>query len=266
MFVIDVHHHVGFPGDNGKPLDGVQVLDEVQRRTAVMDGHGVDQAFVIPSHAYDRRNGTADTRRANDNIAMYRDANPDRFPAAACIVEPTHGDAGLEELSRCKEDLGIRAVSIHTRFQGVSLNDPSVSAIVARAIELEMVPVIHAYPEDIDEALWKAVQFARKMPPVPMIILDAFATYESTHYCWEAAELCPNFVFDTALAYTFERIQSFVDAFGPERVLFGSDTYSSEPGQPTTHLLRQILGSSLSDDAKSLICAGNAVRLLGTNQ
>lgn len=266
MFVIDSHHHVGFPGDNGQSLGGVGRLDELEGRTTVMDRDGVNQAIVIPSHAYDRRNGIVDTRLANDNIANYRDTNPDRFPAAACIVEPTHGDAGLDELLRCKEHLDIAAVSIHTRFQGVSLNDPSVVAIVTRAIELDMVPIIHAYPEDIDEALWKAVQFARKMPRVPMLILDAFATYESTHYCWEAAELCPNFLFDTALSYTFERIQSFVHDFGPERVVFGSDTYSPEPGQPTTHLLHHILQSSLSDDAKALICGGNAVELFGIHR
>jgi predicted TIM-barrel fold metal-dependent hydrolase len=258
MFVLDTHHHVGHPDQTN---EGEVSAEEVRRRLAVMDNEGVTNALVIPSHAYDRRDGVADSRRVNDGIARYRDANRDRFPAAACIVEPTHGEAGLDEMSRCRDLLGINAVSIHTRFQGVSLNDPSVLAIVERAIDLGILPIIHAYPEDCDEALWKAVQFARRLPKVPMLILDAFSTYESTLYCNEAADLCPNFIFDTALAYTFERIRTFIDTFGPERVMFGSDTYSSDPGQPATHLLQQILKSSLSDESKELVCGGNAKRL-----
>jgi predicted TIM-barrel fold metal-dependent hydrolase len=99
------------------------------------------------------------------------------------------------------------------------------------------------------------------LPSVPMLVLDAFSTYESTLYCFEAADICQNLIFDTALSHTFERIRMFATTFGAERVVFGSDTYSTVPGQPTSHLLQQILQSSLPDDAKELICGGNARRL-----
>ena len=263
MFAFDVHHHVGQPESNLGSEPGRREDDEVRRRLAVMDAEGVDQAFVIPSHSYDRSAGVADSVRINDHIAAYRDAHADRFPAAACIVEPTHGKAGLEELRRCRDQLGIRAVSVHARFQGISMNDPSAAAIVKAAFDLGMLPVLHAYPEDCDEALWKIVQLVRRLPRQPVLILDAFSTYESTLYCAEAADLCPNLVFDTALSYTFERIASFTREFGAERVLFGSDTYSVTPGQPSTHLLRHICASSLPDTAKELICGGNARRLFG---
>ena len=264
MFVFDVHHHVGQPERDLGSAAGPREDDEVSRRLAVMDAEGVDQAFVIPSHSYGRSAGVADSVRVNDHIAAYRDAHADRFPAAACIVEPTHGQAGLEELQRCRDQLGIRAVSVHARFQGISMNDPSAAAIVATAFDLGMLPVVHAYPEDCDEALWKTVQLVRRLPQTaPVLVLDAFSTYESTLYCSEAADLCPNLVFDTALSYTFERIASFTREFGAERVLLGSDTYSVTPGQPSTHLLRQICASTLPDTAKERICGGNARRLFG---
>ena len=263
MFVLDAHHHVGHPLGGGEVMGGLTVDEEVRRRLTVMDEEGVDQAFVIPSHSYDRRNGISDTRAVNDGIARYRDANPRRFPAAACIVEPTHGDAALQELARCRDERGFAAVSLHTRFQGVSLHDASVTAIVEAAIGLGVLPILHAYPEDIDEALWKVVRLARRLPPTPMLVLDAFSTYESTLYCYEAADLCPGLVFDTALSYNFERIRVFADTFGPDRVVFGSDTYTPQPGQPTSHLLQQILRSSMKDEAKELICGGNARRLFG---
>ena len=95
-----------------------------------------------------------------------------------------------------------------------------------------------------------------------MLVLDAFATYESTMYCSEAADLCPNLIFDTALSFTFERIKTFVLNFGAERVMFGSDTYSVTPGQFSTHLLAQIRASSLPEESKALICGGNARRLV----
>jgi predicted TIM-barrel fold metal-dependent hydrolase len=261
MFVLDTHQHVGHPLGTGESGVGIGPGEELRRRFAVMDHEQVDQAFIIPSHSYDRREGISDTRRVNDHIAAYRDANKDRFPAAACIVEPTHGDAGLDELSRCQDALALNAVSLHTRFQGVSMDDDTVTTIVKRSIELGILPVLHAYPEDCDEALWKVVRLARRLPQVPMLVLDAFSTYESTLYCHEAADICPNLVFDTALSHTFERIRVFAEAFGAHRVLFGSDTYSTAPGQPTSHLLQQILQSSLPDESKALICGGNARRL-----
>ena len=69
-----------------------------------MADNDVDQAIVIPSHAYLRPDGIADTRRVNDHIAAYREHDPKRFPAALGIVEPLYGARGLEEIDRLADE------------------------------------------------------------------------------------------------------------------------------------------------------------------
>ena len=137
--VLDVHHHVGDAftalGGSLDPTGGMAPEEyervELESRLAIMDDGGVQQAVVIPGHGYLRPEGIADTRRVNDAIAAYRDRCPERFPVAIGIVEPQHGAALLDEIDRIDEDLGLRGVSFHTRFQGVSLD----SQWIARAVD-----------------------------------------------------------------------------------------------------------------------------------
>src|SRR5262245_9412630 len=89
--LFDCHHHVGdVSAFLGVDMPGGGVASELDARLAIMDAAGVGQAAVIPSHAYERPDGIADTRSVNDGIAAYRDARPDRFPVAIGIVEPQH--------------------------------------------------------------------------------------------------------------------------------------------------------------------------------
>ena len=105
--VFDVHHHVGraFDALGGELADDSVATDEFARRELedrlrIMDEGAVHQALVIPGHGYLRPNGIADTRRVNDEIAAYRDATPDRFPAACGIVEPRDGTHAFAEIDR----------------------------------------------------------------------------------------------------------------------------------------------------------------------
>ncbi|HEV8298731.1 MAG TPA: amidohydrolase family protein, partial [Acidimicrobiales bacterium] len=124
--VFDCHHHVGdvgaflgdYLGDAGTRSPSDPLAAEMARRIEIMDGGGVRQASVIPGHGYERPNGMADTRRINDGIAAYRDARPDRFPIAIGVAEPLYGAQTLDELDRCKRELGLAGISFHTRFQG----------------------------------------------------------------------------------------------------------------------------------------------------
>ena len=51
--------------------------------------------------------------------------------------------------------------------------------------------------------------------------------------------------------------------FGAERVVFGTDLYSYPVGKRISHLLPQIVASSLDVAAKEAILGGNARRILG---
>jgi len=208
-------------------------------------------------------NGIADTRAENDAIATYRDHLPERFPAAVGIVEPRDGEASLDELTRVRQELGLVGISLHTRFQGVSLDSRWIYVYCERMGELGLVPVIHAMDETPEEALWKLAQLARALPDLPILALDAFGSYESTRQCIFVADVAPNILFDTSLSYNFDFIEDFVGRFGAERVVFGTDLYSHPVGRRISHILPQILESQLPDSDKALILAGNARRLFG---
>src|SRR3954471_9904407 len=127
--VFDVHHHVGrafdaLGGELDSRDDGREEFAafELADRLRIMDEGGVRQALVIPGHGYLRPNGLADTMRVNDEIAAYRDRTPDRFPVACGVVEPAYGPTSFAELERVRKELGLVAISFHTRFQGVSVD------------------------------------------------------------------------------------------------------------------------------------------------
>ncbi len=268
--VFDCHHHVGdafsaLGGDvDGAGLSASEyAARELASRLEIMDAGGVRQALVIPGHGYLRIHGHADTRAQNDRIAAYRDANPARFPAALGIVEPRDGPASFAELERMRRELGLAGVSLHTRFQGVSLDSRWIQRYVAKMGELGLVPVIHAMDETPEEALWKLAGLARSFPDLPMLVLDPFSSFEATRQCFSVAELAPRLLFDTSLSYNFDFIEDFARRFGAERVVFGTDLYSWPVGRRISHLLPQILASGLSREEQAQILGANARRLFG---
>jgi predicted TIM-barrel fold metal-dependent hydrolase len=269
--VLDVHHHVGDAftalGGSLDPTGGM-AAEEYQRielasRLEIMDAGGVHQAVVIPGHGYLRPDGIADTRRVNDGIAAYRDRHPDRFPAAIGIVEPQHGAVLLDEIDRIDDELGLRGVSFHTRFQGVSLDSQWIVRAVERLAERGVVPVVHVMDETPEEALWKLAGLARSQPDVQFLALDPFCSFEATRQCSFVADVAPNVLFDTSLSYNFDAIEEFARRFGADRVVFGTDLYSYPVGRRISHLLQQIVESDLTDADKARILGGNARALFG---
>ena len=269
--VFDVHHHVGRAFDAlGGELDDEQAAlgrdftrVELEDRLRIMDEGGVHQALVIPGHGYLRPNGIADTRRVNDEIAAYRDATPDRFPAACGIVEPRDGPVALAEIDRVKSELELVALSFHTRFQGVSLDSQWILQYLERMGEVGLVPFVHAMDDTPEEALWKLASIARQLPDLLIVALDPFSGFEATRQCFHVAEIAPNVVFDTSLSYNFDFIEDFANRFGADRVVFGTDLYSYPVGRRISHLLSQIVDSAMAPDAKVAILGGNARRILG---
>jgi predicted TIM-barrel fold metal-dependent hydrolase len=265
--VIDCHHHVGSLEAQGfKFRDAPEGVDpaavELDLRVAAMARYGVDQAILIPGHGYLRPNGVADSRRVNDGVAAYRDRLPDRFPAALGVAEPLHGEAGIAELRRIRDELGLVGLSVHTRFQGVQTDSPLVVALVRAAADLGLVPFIHAVDGVPDEAIWRVQQVARAIPDTTIVVLDAFGGSEHARQALPIARETPNLVFDTSLAHHYMFVEAMVEAVGPERVVFGTDYYSMMSSQPSV-VLDELVASGLAAEHKAAILGGNLRRILG---
>ncbi|MCH2173594.1 amidohydrolase family protein [Myxococcota bacterium] len=267
--VIDAHHHYGDIRALGVELSPELAelsADEYERlerevRLRAMDAQGVRQAVIMGGHSYLRPDGISDTRHLNDHVASYRDAMPERFPAALGIVEPLYGTRGLHEIDRIANELGMVGVSFHVRFQGVSLDSPLVSACVERMAVNGLVPFIHAPADSPENALWKVETVAQAFPDLTMIVVDAFSNFEQTREIPYVADRNPNLVFDTSLSYSFGFIERFVRSHGWERVVFGTDIYSMTPRGG--HLLAEIISSKLDREVRQSILGSNLRRILG---
>jgi predicted TIM-barrel fold metal-dependent hydrolase len=269
--VLDAHHHYGDLTEWGGTLPTATPLGDISRdeyhrieletRLAAMDEQNVRQAVIIGSHAYLRPNGLVDTRRVNDGVATYCARMPERFPAGVGIAEPLYGEAGLAEIDRIRDELGLVGISFHVRFQGVSMDGPWVHRYVERILDAGLVPYLHAIGDSPENALWKIETLAAGFPDARMVVLDGFSNYEQTREIRHLAGRQPGLVFDTSLAYSFEMIMPVIREHGVERIVFGTDVYSMVP--KARNVLDEILASELDDAEKSAVLGGTLRGILG---
>lgn len=276
--IFDCHQHMGTTADAhgggvaGQVKGGAINPDEVRTRLEFMDLAGIAQAVAIPGHNYNRADGIAATRRENDVIAAYRDRHPDRFPVAAGVVEPLDEAAGLHEIDRMANELGLRAVSFHTEYQGVTIDSPWVMRYLERMGELGLVPLVHAADVSLHEALWRLGKVARALPDLTIVAIEPFFTHDGMDHCHFIADVVPNVIFETASCFDSDMLLGFIGRFGSERVVFGSQYYSRvvPSGQTSAHqrrclaLIRDLVEApSLTDLDKARILGGNARALFG---
>jgi predicted TIM-barrel fold metal-dependent hydrolase len=225
-----------------------------------MDQAGVNRMVLVSSYtAYGH-----DNSYAADAAARY----PDRF-VAVCRIDGLAPDAP-DVLSRWVEERGMR---------GVRLQDagPEVDPTCERALKLG-IPVAFQVPH---REIGQVRRVAERFPDLP-IILDHLAhppLADGPPYA-EASEFfaladCPNLHFKVSTLNIREAregrsrpgafIQTLVNRFGPERVMWGSDFPHSQGGAaaPYTELVdlaRDVL-VSLSPTERAQVFAGTAQRL-----
>ena len=276
--VFDCHQHMGSTGDAhgivvpGSVRGATIVEAEVATRLRFMDEGGIRQALAIPGHNYNRADGIVATRRENDAIRAYRDHLPERFPVAAGVVEPLDEAAGLSEIDRMANELGLKAISFHTEFQGVTIDSPWMMRYLERMGELAMVPLLHASNVVLHEAIWRLGKVARALPDLTIVAIEPFFTYDGMQECFFIADVAPNVVFETASCFDTDLMLDLARQFGADRLVYGSQYYSQihRAGEERAHdrrcaAIREdiIATQTLSDSDKALVLGGNARRILG---
>jgi uncharacterized protein len=267
--IIDAHHHYLLPGE-GDVLLGEQAAEdrtlyarrELDERLRAMDADGIEQAVIMPGHGYLRPNGIADARRINDGVSAYQRARPGRFPVALAVAEPLFGTASVAELDRARDELGLAGVTFHARFQGVPTDHRLIIRLIERMAELGLVPFIHA-GDSSEEEVWRILNVARCVPEATLVVLDAFDRLEKANQALVCAGLAQNLVFDTAGCADFEFVLRFRARFGSERLVFGSNRYSSTTRKRRRHILPDLADADMPDEDKKAILAGNITRIFG---
>ena len=214
---------------------------------------------------------------------------------AAIRMNEGSGQTGLTSLGAMHPDFddwhgeigrlaaaGIRGIKLHPPYQQTDIDDPRFLRILTRAAELGLFVIIHAgldvgLPGNQSATPEKVARALRQTGPVPFV-----CAHMGGWRCWEEAAdlLAPlGVMIDTAFSlgtmtpsgdchpWTEEELRMLDDeaflrlvrCFGPDRVLFGTDSPWADQKTELDHL-RSL---PLTPSERSAILGGNAARLMG---
>ncbi|NPV09649.1 MAG: amidohydrolase [Anaerolineae bacterium] len=241
--ILDVHAHVGvtWPEEGVRPT----VADAI----GMMDRAGVDMACTSAS-----RYLRCDMREGNRVTLEVVRAYPDRL-IGFVILSPRHVEESLTEADRYLGHEGFRGIKVHRSHNNVAYDDSRYDPIYAKGEEYGVPVLAHTFsPAEVQQV----VAAARRHPRVSFIV------GHSGGYAWadclaDAASVPNTYLDICASCADVGRIEAFVAAVGPERVLYGTDNPFLEP----SHCLAQVRAADLTELERDLILGANAARLVG---
>lgn len=241
--VIDAHAHVGVIWPNE------QTTVSVEECIAVMDACGIDKACSSAS-----RYGRFDFEEGNRMIADVVSRYPERI-IGFCMADPRRSRETSDQLDRYLGDEGFRGIKLHISHSGLQYDHGLYDSIYRKAAQYRAPVLAHTFSGPEVSGLLTA---ARRFPEV------AFIVGHSGGYRWadmlDSIAAVPNAYFDICCScQDARRVESFVEAGGAERVLFGTDEPMLHPAVD----LSQIVHADLSEHDKALILGGNIARLIG---
>lgn len=264
--IFDLHHHVGsleMVAEAGPRRSAGGPEEDARIRLKFMDAHGIEQALLMPANGYPTPDGIADTRRVNDAMARYRDMHPDRFPASLGTVSPLEGDGSLDEIDRCITELGMRGIVWHHRFQGTAIDHPRMGLLLDRLARHSVPAFIHIIADSTLESPWKLEMIADRYPDMTFVALDGFSSPDHAHWMPYLARKHPNIVFDTGVMVPVAHmVENFVRTVGADRLLLGTDFYSTPKLFSHPFPVYELLASDVSDEDCRKILGDNARRIL----
>jgi hypothetical protein len=216
--VIDVHVHVGISST-------LQVAGGAEDILKLMDFNGIDQSVISPIPGYTTSRGIQDSVEQNNNIAEAVRRWPDRFPRGLGVVEPRHGKRALMEIDRMYEQLGLHGLMFHNDFNGVTVDDSRMYAILDRSSEFPgKVIMIHTAQQSMIESPIQFMAVANAFPELIFVDAHSMMLPAQLSASEMVARTCPNVYFDTCLSYHHDwPIERAVKTIGAERMVFGSD-------------------------------------------
>jgi predicted TIM-barrel fold metal-dependent hydrolase len=212
MTVVDGHRHLG---------RGVDMNDDVDRILADMDDHGVAMTVLVPCD----REIAVDNRTGNDAVLAAAAAHPDRLLPMA-TVNPWYGEQAVTEIRRSVQG-GAVGLKLHPALQGFVLCHPMVHPVVAEC-QASGIPIyVHTGTPPFAQPL-QLVELARTFPEEIFILGHAGST-DLKADALVAAGMAPNIVVETSWTLP-SRLTQLVEAYGADRVMFGSDAPLSSLG------------------------------------
>lgn len=237
---VDMHGHLR---ENIEPTDEYPDADQI---VAEMDRTGITLCWI--SSIWTGPSG-------NDLVAEAVKRYPDRLvPYASADPRDPHI---TRELTRCFDQLGMKAIKIHPVQHHTPADDPSYEPVWRFANERHCLVVTHARCFDAERDAF--IQIAREHPNMTFMLYHAGRTWEAVDNFVAAARQCPNVLLEITFSNNLDGIIEYLIAqVGVERVFFGTDigvrAAESQVGWA--------LGARLDEDVRRTFMRDNALALL----
>lgn len=241
--IYDAHAHIGvtWPDERTEPTP--------EEGIAMLDRSNISKACISASRylRFDFREGNRLTRSL---VEQY----PDRL-TGFCIADPTNPEESAREIDASLSTPWFAGVKIHISHNRVAYDDPVYKPIYDMANKHGAPVLAHTFSFGEVQAF---VSVAESYPDI------AFIVGHSGGYAWRSCieSIAPveNAYFDVCCSCADAgRVEAFVAAGGPERVLLGTDIPFLSPA----YNLSQIYHAEIDDDAKPMILGKNIRRILG---
>jgi predicted TIM-barrel fold metal-dependent hydrolase len=242
--IVDAHCHIG------ETPHYKQTAEDLLRE---MDANGVGRSAICASG----RHITVDNEEGNRLVAEAVRKYHGRFYGFAA-VNPWYGEKAIIELRRAVDD-GLVGLKLHPSMQGYHAHDPLADPVVAAATELDLPIYIHSGTPVFSLPL-QIVELAQRHPEAKIIMghmggADFYVDVPSS------AHFATNVFYETSLTCHVGYVDEIIARAGHERILFGSDSPTS---QQSAELLKIRL-SKLTDEERADVLGGNFLRLLPTH-
>jgi predicted TIM-barrel fold metal-dependent hydrolase len=206
--VFDTHTHIGTARHSGRTFTAEQMLRS-------MDAHGIDRSLLIPFPVVD------DYRSQHDEIGAAVRQWPDRFAGAACLYPFVTEGVFRDEVTRCAETHGFRALKLQPMFQPLNPVSHRSDFFFEAALSNKMAVVAHTgtgVPFSLPSLFIAA---ARRFPDLPIVLGHAGSPLFMLE-CVVAADVCPNIYVEVSslMPHHLAELLHFVPA---TRLMAGSD-------------------------------------------
>jgi predicted TIM-barrel fold metal-dependent hydrolase len=206
--IFDTHTHLGEARHSGRCYGVDDLLHD-------MDAHGVDQAVVIPFPVVE------DHRRQHDLIGAAVRAHPGRLTGAASIYPFIPTIDFRDEVRRCRETYGFRALKLQPQYHGLNPASRSSDFFFEAALENQMVVICHTGAGLPFAAPSLCMMPARKFPELTIVLAHSGGGL-FVHEAIVAATFCPNIVLEMSSLMPHHALE--VLAHVPStRLMIGSD-------------------------------------------
>jgi len=241
--VFDTHTHIGTARHSGRTYSAEQMLRN-------MDAHGVERSLLIPFPVVD------DYREQHDVIGAAVRQWPDRFAGAACLYPFVAESEFRDEVRRCAETFGFRALKLQPMYQPLNPVSRRSDFFFEAAQANGMAVVAHTgsgVPFSLPSLYIAA---ARRFPELPIVLGHAGSPVFMLE-CAVAAEVCPN-IFIEVSSLMPHHLAELVHLVPAARLMAGSDLPESVAVE-----LGKVFDVPMSDEDRRAILWETGARVFG---